>query len=210
MHEHHENDVRTVPTKCAGCERTLDTPLFCGSCRRLYPADGLNCFQLLGLQPQYDVDVDAVRTKYFKLMRDIHPDRMATGAADVQRLCLRVNAQINEAYGILLDPVLRAEYLLEIAGGKSAADDKHVPQDVLMDTLELREEIDEAKTGNDQAALERLRGGIQSRFDETLREIARLARLLPGTDTDRKSLRGKLNAIRYFRRLLEQMETPAA
>lgn len=206
MHEHSEIVTQAVPAKCAACERTLDTPLFCGSCRRLYPADGLNCFQLLGLPPAYDLDVDVVRNKYFKLMRDIHPDRMATGAPDVQRLCLRVNAQINEAYGILLDPVMRAEYLLEIAGGKSAADDKHVPQDVLLDTLELREEIEEAKAGDDRAALERLRQQIQERFDETLGQIAALARVLPGTDSDRKTLRGKLNAVRYYRKMLEALE----
>ena len=209
MHEHTDIASKAVPAKCTACDRTLDSPLFCGSCRRLYPADGLNCFELLGLAPAYDIDANALRQKYFKLMRDIHPDRMATGSADVQRLCLRVNAQINEAYNVILDPVLRAEYLLEISGGKSAADDKHVPQDVLMNTLELREEIEESKAENDTATLEKLRRQIQERFGEALGQIAALARVLPGTDTDRKTLRGKLNAVRYFRKMLEAMEPPA-
>jgi molecular chaperone HscB len=196
---------RTVPSKCVSCERPLDSPLFCSSCRRLYPADGLSFFELFGLSPTYDVDAGAVRTKYFELARDIHPDRIGPGAEDTQRLSMRVAAQLNEAYRVLLDPVLRAEYLLELAGGKSAADDKQVPQEVLMDTLTLREEIEEAKAAGDQAALDRLRPDVQSRFDAALEEVAALARALPGGDETRAAMRGKLNAIRYYRKLLEQL-----
>lgn len=206
MEDHSDNAAKAVPIKCTACERTLESPLFCDSCRRLYPADGLNFFELLGIRPTYDIDAEAVRNKYFTLMRGLHPDRMAAGPADVQRLCLRINARINEAYNILMDPVLRAEYLLEIYGGKSAADDKHVPQEVLTESLELREQIDEALVGGDRTALERLRIRIRERFDTAAAEIARLARVLPGTDSDRKSLRGHLNAVRYFRKILEQLE----
>jgi len=196
---------RTVPSKCTACERPLDSPLFCSSCRRLYPAGGLDFFELFGLPPGYDVDAAELRRKYFELARDIHPDRIGTGAEETQRLSMRVSAQINQAFQVLLDPVLRAEYLLELAGGQSAADDKRVPQDVLTDSLTLREEIDEAKAVDDRAALDSLGQQAQSRFDATLEDIASLARQLPGTDETRRVLRSRLNAIRYYRRMLEQL-----
>ncbi|MFQ5806694.1 MAG: Fe-S protein assembly co-chaperone HscB [Phycisphaerae bacterium] len=205
MAREQETARRTVPIKCVACERPLDSPLFCNSCRRLYPADGLSFFELLGLHPGYDVVVTEVRRRYFELLREIHPDRMGAGNAEVQRLSMRVSAQINQAFQVLLDPVLRAEYLLELVGGKSAADDKQVPQEVLVDSLTLREEIDEAKTANDQAALDGLRQQVQGRFKTTLEEVASLARRLPGSAETRQRLRGKLNAIRYYRRILEQL-----
>ncbi len=196
---------RTVPAKCVACERPLDSPLFCSSCRRLYPAEGLSFFELFGLPAGYEVDAAEVRRRYFELARDIHPDRIGSGAGETQGLSMRVAAQLNEAYRVLLDPVLRAEYLLELAGGPSAADDKQVPQEVLMDTLMLREEIEEAKAAGDQAALDRLGPDVQSRFDATLEEVAALARALPGSAETGAALRGKLNAIRYYRKLLEQL-----
>jgi molecular chaperone HscB len=195
----------TVPAKCATCDRTLESPLFCSSCRRLYPAEGLNLFELLGLPARYDIDVSEVRRKYFELMRDIHPDRLAADGGEVQQTSMRVSAQINEAYQVLLDPVQRAEYLLELAGGKAAADDKQVPQEVLVDTLELREEIDEARATEDRAALDKLRRQIQDRFEAALEEIGSLTRDLPGTDEMRQRLRGKLNAIRYYRKMFEML-----
>lgn len=194
----------TVPAKCADCDRPMDSPLFCGTCRRLYPADGLSFFELLGIRASYDVDPDEVRRKYLELARAIHPDRMTPDAEEVQRLSMRVSAQINQAFRVLLDPVLRAEYLLELAGGKSAADDKQVPQEVLMDTLSLREELEEARVASDQATLDRLRQEVQSRFDAMLEETAKLARDLPGAEETRAALRGKLNAIRYYRKMREQ------
>jgi molecular chaperone HscB len=194
-----------VPVKCTACQQTLDTPLFCNSCRRLYPADGLNYFELLGLSPTYDIEPEQVREKYFEVVREIHPDRLAADGAHTQHLSMRVSAQLNQAFHVLLDPVQRAEYLLEMSGGKAAADDKQVPQQVLMDTLELREEIEEAKAAGDQAALHRMREQTQQRFDETLQGVSQLCRQLPGDDALRQRLRNELNAIRYFRKLLEQL-----
>ena len=199
------NGRHAVPVKCASCNGTLDTPLFCSSCRRLYPADGLNYYELLGLEPTYDVDVEDIRQKYFAVVREIHPDRLVADSAPTQRLSMRVSAQLNQAFQVLMDPVQRAEYLLELSGGKAASDDKQVPQQVLIDTLELREEIEEAKAGEDQASLERLRAQIQQRFDQTLQDICTLCRQLPGDEKLRQDLRGELNAIRYLRKLLEQL-----
>lgn len=199
-----ETARRTAPAKCAACDRPLDSPLFCSSCRRLYPAEGLSFFDLLGLRPGYDLDLTELRRKYFAVVRDIHPDRMIAADPAAQRLCMRTSALINQAFEVLRDPLLRAEYLLELAGGKAATDDKQVPQSVLSEALMLREEIEEAKAADDRRALDGVRRQVQARFDTTREEIASLAQQLPSTQESRQDLRGKLNAIRYYRRLLEQ------
>jgi len=206
MADHAENTTAAMPAKCTACNGALDNPFFCGSCRTLHPADGMSCFELLGLPPKYDVDLGAARRQYLKLVRDIHPDRMAPGAANVQRLCLRANARINEAWDILRDPVMRAEYLLELSGGKSAVEDRQIPQDVLMDALETRELIDQAKADDDSTTLERLCERLQARYQASLAKIADATRRLPGAENDRDQLRGLLNTIRYHRKMLELAE----
>ena len=47
---------KTAPAKCRSCSRPMDTPLFCSDCHTLHPAEDRSHFELLGLEPTYDVD----------------------------------------------------------------------------------------------------------------------------------------------------------
>lgn len=194
-----------LPTKCSTCSQPLDTPLFCGDCRTLHDPEGATLFELLGLPAQFDLDEAEVRRRYFELARDVHPDRLSAASNEQRGLGMRVSARLNRAFEVLSDPIQRAEYLLEISGGRSAVDDKRVPQDVLNRTLMLREEIDEAKAANDQAALDQLGRRIQHLYDTCAATIRELARALPGEPQDRDALREALNSIKYYERMLEQL-----
>ncbi len=179
----------------------MDSPLFCDHCRSLYPAEGLNHFELFGFAPAYDLDPAALRQKYLQVSRGVHPDYHGTGDSS---LSLHLSAQLNEAHRVLLDPVLRAEYLLELVGGKSAKEDKNVPPEVLGTALLLREEIQEAKAAGDAAALESCGTRARTVYDRTLATIADLARRLPGDEGARAQLRTALNSIKYYQKLLAE------
>lgn len=191
------------PSKCHACDGPMNTPVFCSNCQTLQPADGLSYYDMLGLPPKYDLEPAEVRQAYLKLSRDIHPDRFNSHSPEDAAQSVRISAQSNRAYQVLSDPVLRAEYLLELTGGKSAQDDKSVPSDVLTQVMMLREELDEARADQDDAALADARRQVQARFDQTLTQIGDLARELPGTDDSRQTLRTKLNTIKYYQKLLE-------
>jgi molecular chaperone HscB len=196
--------VSAKPIKCSACQQPMASPLFCAHCHTLFPADGLNHFELLGLLPCYDLDPDLLRQRYLALTRDIHPDRLAADANEPESTFgLRINAQVNRAYQVLSDLVLRAETLLELAGGHPASADKSVPPEVLHQTLALREEIEAAQAGQDGAALAAARGQVEVARAALLDEIAALARQLPGDAALRQSLRERLNAIRYFQKMQE-------
>ena len=181
----------------------MNSPLFCGNCRTLHPADQLNHFELLGLNPIYNIDLTELRRKYLHSSRDIHPDHHGDATAD-PNLSLRTSARLNEAYRVLVDPLLRAEYLLELAGGKSSTQDKNVPQEILNQTLMLREDIEEAQAADDQDSLSLIQQQIYLLYDQTADEVAKLALQLSGTDQTRRQLRQKLNAVKYYQKLLEQ------
>lgn len=190
-----------TPAKCQSCHGPMLSPAFCDNCRSLYPADGLSHFELLGLAPRYDLDAHALRQKYLQVSRGVHPD--AHGNAE-STLSLRLSAQLNEAHRVLADPVLRAEYLLELLGGKSAKEDKRVSPDVLGATVALREELQEAKASANSAALEACQAQARQYFATTLSIIIDLARQLPGDLDIRSRLRAQLNAIKYHQRLLSE------
>ncbi len=147
-----------APAKCHACQRPMNTPLFCDHCRNLYPAEGLTHFEMLGFTPRYDLDPAELRQRYLQTSRDIHPDSFS-GSADTG-LSVRLCAQLNEVYRVLSDPVLRAEYLLEISGGQSAAQDKNVPPEVLTTALTLREELEAAREADDQARCDAVAGVV--------------------------------------------------
>jgi molecular chaperone HscB len=192
------------PAKCRSCNRPLDSPLFCGNCHTLHPAAGLTHFAVLGLSPSFDINLDELRRKYLYCSRCIHPDHHSAGGADAD-LSLHTAAQLNEAYRVLQDPVLRAEHLLALAGGRSSAEDKSAPPDVLAQTMLLREELEEARAANDNVGLATLRKQVQSLREQALQVVAGLARELPGSDDTRQRLREQLNAVKYYRKLLEQL-----
>lgn len=198
---HSEPSDRAVLTKCASCDGPMTSPAFCDNCRSLYPVDRLNHFELLGLEPAYDLDRDTLRQHYLHVSRGVHPDHHGDASST---LSLRLSAQLNEAHRVLADPVLRAEYLLELHGGPSAAENRNVPPEVLSETLLLREQMQEAQTDNDQAALTAVADEARAAHDKTLGEVADLARQLPGNEALRTELRAKLNAIKYYQRLLAE------
>ena len=105
----------------------------------------------------------------------------------------------------------RAEYLLALAGGPGASQDKTVPKNLLGEVLMFREEIDEAIASSDTAALEALKQQITADHDQVLRVIAGLAGSLDETHPEnRRKLREQLNAIKYFKNLLDQIPAGAA
>lgn len=200
--DHAENPM---PIKCGSCDRPMDVPVFCANCSTLVAAEETDYFRLLNVPRQYDLDAQRLRQAYLNLSRAIHPDRFAGRSDDAARLSLRVSSQINRAYEVLSDPLRRAEYLLELSGGRPASEDKNVSPEVLAETLELREEIDVARASGDRAALERIRDRIGARCASRADAIAALARGLPGDETVRNRLRLLLNDVKYDLRMLEQV-----
>lgn len=194
------------PLKCASCHVALDNPFYCDGCRTLATPPELSHFDALRLAPEFDLDAGALRRRYLELSRDVHPDRFGAAGADAADRSLRAAARLNEAYRVLSEPISRAEYLLELSGGASASADKRVPPDVLQASMALHEEIADARLADDAAALAALRESVAAEHARRLESIASLARRLPGDERLRGELRVELNAMKYFRRMLEQLE----
>lgn len=117
--------------------------------------------------PRFSLAEGEVRRRQRAALSKTHPDR----AADpVQRAAaVRESAAISAAARTLLDPVARAEALLRMASVDSAPPP---PPELLMSTLEWREELDAARAGGDAAALAETRRPLEARLAEVLNELA--------------------------------------
>src|SRR5437899_2429973 len=102
-------------------------------------------FEVLGLPRRFALDPHEVEANYLRQSREIHPDYHQLGAASEQRASLELTARLNEAHRILRDPFRRAEYLLEVEGGPSAAEHREMSPAFLEEMLELRMQIEELR-----------------------------------------------------------------
>ena len=106
-----------------------------------------NDFELFGLAQKFNQDRAAIDARWKELQREAHPDKFAAQAAAAQRIAMQWSVRINEAYQRLKDPLKRAAYLCELNGAPvNAENNTAMPAGFLMQQIEWREALDEAKT----------------------------------------------------------------
>ena len=197
----------SVPTRCNACQSHLSYPIVCTGCQRLYPPpEALDYFQLLGLERRYDLDERRLGEIYKSVARHIHPDRFTSAPEEVRRLATKLSADVNNALTVLQDPVRRAAYLLDLAGGPTASEDRSVPGNLLAEVMTLREEIGEAQLEGDADTLQRMHTEVSQQRRDALAEVATLADgLEDATDDAKRTLRRLINAVKYYDNLLAEL-----
>jgi len=97
-----------------------------------------------------------------------HPDSWSGRGQKQQAVAESQSSLLNTAYRTLTSPVLRAEYLLSHGGHQTKETDQLESQDLIVEVLEAREELEDA---TDEASVEAVRQKNQARVSETLREL---------------------------------------
>ena len=81
---------------------------------------GASHFELLGVAEE--TPTEALRTAYFTLARQLHPDKLtALGLVEIKQEAQRLFAQINTAFSTLTNPERRQQYLAVMRQGGEAA-----------------------------------------------------------------------------------------
>jgi molecular chaperone HscB len=107
-------------------------------------------FELFDLQPIFAQDRSLIDGRWKDLQRQAHPDKFAAQGAAAQRIAMQWSVRINEAYQRLKDPLKRAAYLCELHGAPiNAENNTAMPAAFLVQQIELREALDDAKTSED-------------------------------------------------------------
>lgn len=96
-------------------------------------------FELFGLDPSFDIDLNQLKSTYRQLQQQHHPD-LSTN----QDAALSQSSTINQAYHTLQHVDSRAAYLLELKKENYGLENSIGDLDFLQHALELREHLDEA------------------------------------------------------------------
>jgi len=159
---------------------------------------GASKFAILGVPESYDLSGDDLERKYRELSLRLHPDRFAKAPAAERVAALSKSTALNEAYRTLRSPVGRAEHLLELAG-KPLREGETVDQAFLLEILELREALAEARAADDTARADTLGAEVAARREAAL---GRLPELFAAGSLD--EAKAELIALRYFQRFLDE------
>ena len=119
-------------------------------------------FELFGLAPAFSIEGEALERSYREIQSKVHPDRFAHAGDAERRASLQWTTRVNEAYRTLKDPVQRAKHVLELHGVDVAFEtNTAMPQQFLMQQMELRESLETAVHGKDPGGLAKLQKDLQ-------------------------------------------------
>ncbi|MES2502125.1 MAG: Fe-S protein assembly co-chaperone HscB [Pseudomonadota bacterium] len=120
-------------------------------------ADNHTYFELFGLTPQFNLDLAKLETNYRSIQSASHPDRFVTASPAEKLRSMQTATLANQAYQALKNPANRAQYLLALQGVDAIAEaNTAMPADFLMQQMEWREAIDDAKQAKNIDALDDL------------------------------------------------------
>jgi molecular chaperone HscB len=168
-------------------------------------------FELFDLPQSYALDRDRLDAAYRELQNTVHPDRFAAQSEAEQRVAMQWATQVNEAYQTLKHPVSRGVYLLKLQGidALDASNTKMAPA-FLMQQMEWREAIEDARAGKSMAVLDSLAADLRAahrRIETQLAELIDRAHDFAAASEAVRQLRFMDKLIAEIGDVYEELET---
>ena len=159
-------------------------------------------FALFNLPRRFQLDSTALEQAYRGLQSQVHPDKFAHLSEAERRRSMQLATHVNEGYQALRDPLPRARYLLTLHGVDTQEDSNtSMPADFLMQQMEWREALEEAKQAKDGPVLE----GLEQRVQHTVRALHQeLARDLDDKH-DYAAASGIVRKLKFLEKLAEEI-----
>jgi molecular chaperone HscB len=169
-----------------------------------------DAFGQLGLPPRYDVDPAELERAFFERSKELHPDRFASAPAAERVAALSRARALNDAYALLKRDASRAEYLLG-GEGVTIGDNERIDPALVMELLEEREALAEARQRGELAEVERMAQAMRARRREALGRVKAGFSELEGAVGEARAegltrIKGQLILLRYIERYLAECD----
>ncbi len=133
-----------------------------------------NHFDLFHLPARFEVDMDALDAAYRDVQGQVHPDRFVNASDTEKRVAMQWATRANEAYQTLRNPQKRAQYLCELNGvDLQTESNTAMPMAFLMQQMEWREALDDARAARDVDALDGLDAQVRRERKQMLEQVGR-------------------------------------
>jgi molecular chaperone HscB len=134
-----------------------------------------NHFELFHLPQRFAIDMAALDSAYHEVQSQVHPDKFVNATNAEKRVAMQWATRANEAYQTLKRPLQRARYLCELNGvDLQIESNTAMPREFLMQQMEWREALDDAKIAKDVEALDKLEHEILTARKNMVQQIGTL------------------------------------
>jgi molecular chaperone HscB len=170
------------------------------STQKLEERNARNPFDMLGIAPTFEIDLNALDAAYFSRQSLTHPDRFVYHSDPERQAASSQAALLNWAYERIKDPVMRAKELLILRGVQVPGEEGQPIQDkeVLMEMMGLQESLSEAESPQDLKTIETQ---IQDRFKLA---TASFAAALSGNESEKWL--GLFLRMTYLSKMMEDIK----
>ncbi len=130
----------------------------------------MDYFEFYDLPVLFHVNEGDVKKKFYELSKKYHPDFFANESEEKQQEILELSTLNNKAFQVLSNPLKRIEYILSLNYLMAEGDKYSLPQDFLMEMMDVNEALMEQEFEPDAGALENINTQVdeieKSLFDE--------------------------------------------
>ncbi|WP_341644680.1 Fe-S protein assembly co-chaperone HscB [Thauera sp. SDU_THAU2] len=160
-------------------------------------------FSLFGLPRRYALDEAALEAAWHGLQSQVHPDRHAHLPDVDRRRAMQWATRVNEGFQTLKKPLARARYLLELAGVDVGAEtNTAMSPEFLMEQMEWREAVEEARDAGEVEALEHLHMRLLRHARDVRGELARQL----DTDHDYSQAADTVRRLMFIEKLQHEID----
>lgn len=118
-------------------------------------------FTLFGLPRRFGLDEAQLEAAWHRMQAQVHPDRHAHLPEADRRRAMQWATRVNEGFRTLKQPLARAQYLLVLAGVDAGLEtNTAMSAEFLVEQMEWREAVEEARGAGAVEALEQLQGAL--------------------------------------------------
>jgi len=119
-----------------------------------------NLFTLYNIPLSFNPSKDLVKQQYFQLSRKYHPDFITTGTDEEKDEALEKSSLVNKAYKIFNNQDETIQYVLQLKGLLQEEEKYALPNEFLMEIMELNEELMDAKIEGNQIIIDNSKSSI--------------------------------------------------
>ena len=160
-------------------------------------------FALFDLPRRYEVDQGSLERRFREVQSKVHPDKHAHLGDAQKRLAMQWATQANEAFQTLKNPLKRAQYLLHLEGHDAQVENNTaMPPAFLMEQMELREEVSDARAARADKTLDGLRARLKAAMAT---QFAALGVMLD-EQTDHAAAAGLVRQLMFQEKLLQEID----
>ena len=166
-------------------------------------------FEVFGLAPAFEIDEADLRKRFLANSRAFHPDFHTLESAEKQEDILQQSSLNNEAYKVLKSFPKRLHYILSEKGLIGEGVKNEMPQDFLMEMMDINEGLMELEFDYDPAAAEKVGLEIATMAAQMKAEVSDAMAAFdknPEVFTDFEGIKNYYLKDRYLLRIRENLD----